>query len=114
MNTNEMIRDLDKLGIQDSDMSLDNSKSFLDIKNSVIKAIDIIDNALPKMKTAGIDMKKAAFDAEGLFRNIIHKGWGEIEVEFYVIHNGHKAITAIGPRHLDSIVEQIKSYITNY
>jgi hypothetical protein len=116
MNAREIIENstVNQLGIKDTDCSLDGTKTFSDIKDSIAKAINVIDEALPKMKAAGVDMQKASVDCRGIFRSIIRKGWGGAEVEFYVIHKGHKAITAIGPRHLDGIVRQISEYVLNY
>ena len=116
MNANQIINNsvINQLNINDTDKSLDGSKTFADIKSAVAKAIDVIDGALPKMKAAGVDMKKAADDAEGLFRGIIRKGWGGNEVEFYVTRDGDKAITVINQRHLDNIVAQIENFVANY
>ena len=116
MNANEIIKSskISQIGISDDDKSLDGSKSFADIKATVVKAINIIDQALPKMKAAGQDMKKAAGDVDGLFRNIVRKGWGGVEVEFYVTREGKKTITVVTARHIDDIVEQVNQIVANY
>lgn len=116
MNAAEIISNsqINQLGISDNDRSLDGSKSFADIKATVAQAIEKINTALPKMKAAGADMKKASWDAGLLFRNIVRKGWGGAEVEFYVTRNGHKAITVVDTNHLDDISEQIRAFVANY
>jgi hypothetical protein len=110
----ELISKLGNLGIKDDDKSLDGDKTFTDIKAGVAKAIGIIDEALPKMKAAGIDMQKASSDVDGLFRNVVRKAWGANEVEFYVTRNGQKAITAINQRHLDNIISEISQHVAEF
>ena len=116
MNANEIINNsfIAQIGINDSDKSLDGSKTFVDAKAAIAKAIDTIAAALPKMKAAGTDMSQAADQAEGLFRSIVRKGWGGNEVEFYVTRDGDKAITAIGQRTIDDIAEKITNFVANY
>jgi hypothetical protein len=103
-----------KLGIKDTDKSLDGKKSFLDIKNDIAGAIKVIDDALPKMAAAGIDMKKASQEADGIFRSAVRKRWGNSEVDFSVTRNGGKAITAINQRHLDDISVQVVDHVKNF
>lgn len=116
MNATKIISNsqISQLNISDADKSLDGSKSFSDIKATVSQAIEKINAALPKMKAAGVDMKKAANDADGLFRSVVRKGWGGNEVEFYTTRNGQKTIVAITARHIDDISEQIRTFVANY
>lgn len=116
MNANEIISKsvISQIDIEDTDKSLDGTKTFADIKNNITKAIDVINEALPKMKAAGVDMKKASGDAEGLLRNIVRKEWGGNKVEFYVTRDSHKAITAVTPRTIDDIVKEVSNYVANY
>lgn len=116
MNATEIISNaqISQINISDNDKTMDGSKTFADIKATIAHAINVIDEALPKMKAAGTDMKKAAWDADGLFRGIVRKGWGGNEVEFYVTRDGSKAILAINQRHIDDISDSIRDYVANY
>jgi len=116
MNAIEIISNaqISQLNISDDDKSLDGSKTFSDIKATVVQAIEKINAALPKMKAGGVDMKKAAFDADGLFRNVVRKGWGGNEVEFYTTRDGGQAIAAVTARNIDDISEQIRNFVANY
>lgn len=116
MNASEMIKNsqISQMNINDNDTTVDGSKTFSDIKASIAKAIDTIDAALPKMKAAGIDMQKASFDARGLFRNIIRKGWGDNEVSFYTTRNGGKAILTVTARNLDDIEDEISEFVAKF
>lgn len=116
MDANEIISNsqISQLSINDDDKSLDGTKTFADIKAVVVRAIDTINEALPKMKEAGVDMKKAAFDAELLLRSIVRKGWGGNEVEFYVTRNDGQAITAVTNRHIDDVAEQVSRLVANF
>jgi hypothetical protein len=116
MNATEIVSkaQISQLSINDDDKSLDGSKTFADIKATIIQAIEKVNAALPKMKAAGVDMKKASRDAEGLLRNIIRKGWGDNEVEFYTTRDGNKAITVVTARNIDDIVEQVSDFVANY
>lgn len=116
MNASEIINNatISRLGIVDTDTSLDGSISFADIKGTIASAIEKIDDALPKMKAAGVDMEKASFDARGLFRAMVRRGWGGNEVDFYFARHGQKSITAVNQRHIDDIVDVICDKITNY
>lgn len=116
MNAIEIVNNsvIGQVDINDSDKNLDGSKTFADAKSAIVTAINVIDEALPKMKAAGIDMKKATGDAEGLFRSIVRKGWGGNEMDFYTIRDGNKAIVGINQRTIDDIVNQVRDFVANY
>lgn len=116
MNAVEIISksQISQINLNDDDKSLDGSKTFGDIKATIAQAIEKINAALPKMKAAGVDMTKAGYDAENLFRNIVRKGWGGNNVDFYTIRNGNKAIVNVTDRNIDDIAKQISNFVINY
>lgn len=115
MNASEIINNsiISKININDSDKSFD-GKTFADAKEVIAKAINVIADALPKMKAAGVDMKKSQWDAEELFRSIVRKGWGGNEIDFYTMRDGNKALVGINQRTIDDIVNQVRDFVANY
>jgi len=66
----------------------ENAKVYDGIKH----AVTVIEDALLKMKSAGVPASKAMFEAPEFFRSIVRKQWGGDTVSF-VNEKGHGQVT---------------------
>jgi hypothetical protein len=111
MNADQIInKSLDQINIHE-----DSVETFTNLKNAIAKAINIIDQALPKMKASGIDMSKIGFDTEQLFKSVVRKSLGSNAVDLYIIKDGNKAILTISINvGLTDIIDVVVNEATNY